>query len=681
MQSIPLNQKKDLWILGKVTYFLFIAIFIEVALIIFLSFTTKNVCSNSISLLLIVTITFPFGLLISRLLLSEKSISETVILSLCIGLPFSAGIWGLMAFLRIPLTPAIYFTVTFFIPIFLLVFLRKILRFKSREINVNEICIPVIVLLLAFLWHSLMHANNNVLTDVDAQGPNYIQFLMKYQGYPVVHPFLDETKAYINYPPCFNVIVVLLSKLKMSLAYKECMAITAICGSYFALAVFLFSHSLSNKNILLAFIAGVLSLNRAYLTQYNDGNTTEMLSFLSVACFLILLQLALNEVPKKISTIIAAAAGFVFSVSAFSQTEIFDWYAISLAVFFILYLVSRNKNYVKDYLVLLSVVFACIIIVVPWMINASGNYKTINFEQPFTQMATHLIPALKYWHNPVLLILSFIGIGLFFFYRQKMMIFLGIHALIMAGLIVHWKFYRFIGFKWFQFMPTPYWSLGANGNFTTPFQFPNTFTIGWMSFTIVFPIATAYTLITIYGFIKKIKITFIEKYAPVFISLLFLLIFQYYEYKNYLRYPEWLLETDFQALQWFQKNTTYDNCLILNPRNPIKLENGIAYWSSDWIPIITERRSISSRSLDTADFQMKITASGQINKAELHEIYSNILKPDAYETLKKSHITHIFISTLQTASLINDYQKAPFLQLVHYHSIPNLGTAVIYKVK
>jgi hypothetical protein len=356
-----------------------------------------------------------------------------------------------------------------------------------------------------------MLANNNVPRDVDAQGPIYVQFLMKNQGYPVVYPFLNETKAYINYPPCFNVIVVLLSKLKMSLVYKECMAITVVCGSYFALSIFLLSYYLSCRNMLLAFIAGILALNRAYLTQYNDGNTTEMLAFLSIACLLIFLQHAFKETPRKLSAIIAVTAGVLFSVSAFSQTEIFNWYAISLAVFFPVYLVSKNKNFLKDYLVLIVATLGCIVFVVPWLLSVSGNYKTINFEQLFTQFATHLIPALKYWHNPVFLVLSFVGIGVFFYRREKIMVYLGIHALLMVFLIIHWKFYRMIGFGWFKFTPTGYWSLGANGEFTTPFQFPNTFSVGWMSFTIVFPIATAYTLISIFGFIMEIMIVFIEK--------------------------------------------------------------------------------------------------------------------------------------------------------------------------
>lgn len=682
MQGTPLNPKKNLWTLDKGTYFLFIAIFIEVALIVFFSFTTKNVYSNSISLLLVVIITFPLGLLISRLLFPEKNISETIILSLCIGLPFSAFLWGMLAFLRIPIVPVIYFIITFGIPICLWIYFRKTLWFKNKEIDINELCMSVIVLLIAFLWHSLMHANNNVLTDVDAQGPMYLQLLMKRQGYPVVYPFLNEAKAYINYPPCFNVIVVLFSKLKTSLVYKECMSVTAICGSYFVLAVFLLTYFLSKRNMLLAFVAGILTLNKAYLTMYNDGNTTEMLSYLSVACFLILLQHALNGKSKKLVVIIATSAGFVFSVSAFSQTEIFNWYAISLAVFFPLYLISKNKNYFRDYLVLIVAVFTCIVFVVPWLISASGNYKTIDFENLFSQYATHLIPTLRYWHNPVFLILSFIGIGIFFFRREKIMVFLGVHALIMVVMIIHWKFYRFMGFKWFQFTPMQYWSLGANGSFTTPFQFPNTFTIGWMSFTIVFPIATAYTLITILGFIKEIKVVFIEKYKPIVISLIFLSVFQYYAYKNYLRYPEWFLETDYQALQWFHENTTFNDCLILNPKNPIVLANGVQYWSSDWIPVIAERRAISSRSLDTANFQMKIADPDIVNRRnELIDVYNNILRPDAYDILKKSNISHIFISALQTANLIQDYQKASFLELAHYYSIPNLGTAVIYKLK
>ncbi|MDO8140941.1 MAG: hypothetical protein Q6358_05530 [Candidatus Brocadiales bacterium] len=678
-----MKQRNNLRFLVTGTYIIFVAIFIEMVLLIFFSFTTKNVYSNSISLLLIATITFPLGLLISRLLFPEKNISETIILSLCIGLPFSTLVWGMIAFLRIPMNPLIYFAVSFALPIGLLIWLKRKLGFKNREIDINEICVPIIVLLIAFLWHSLMHANNNVLTDVDAQGSSYLQLLMKYQGYPVVYPFLNGTKAYINYPPCFNVIVVLFSKLKMSLVYKECMSVTAICGSYFVLAVFLLTYFLSKRNMLLAFIAGILTLNKAYLTMYNDGNTTEMLSYLSVVCFLILLQHALNGKSKKLVVIIATSAGFVFSVSAFSQTEIFNWYAISLAVFSPLYLISKNKNCFKDYLVLIVVVFTCIVFVAPWLISTSGNYKTIDFENLFSQMATHLIPALRYWHNPVFLILSFVGVGIFFFRREKIMVFLGVHALIMIAMIIHWKFYRFMGFKWFQFTPSQYWSLGANGAFTTPFQFPNTFTIGWMSFTIVFPIATAYTLVAIIELIRKMKITFLGKYKVLPISVvIFLSVFQYCEYKNYLRYPQWLLETDYQALQWFQKNTTFDNCLILNPRNPITLPNGIQYWSSDWIPLVAERRAISSRSLDTANFQMKIADPDIVNRRnELIDIYNNILRPDAYDILKKSNVTHIFISALHSAYLIQDYQKASFLELTHYYSIPNLGTAVIYKVK
>ncbi|OHB42374.1 MAG: hypothetical protein A2Y11_05990 [Planctomycetes bacterium GWC2_39_26] len=679
MHVIPIKQKKSI---SKEACILFGAIFVEVAFIIYFSFTTKNVFFHSVSLLLIAIVTFPLGMLISRLLFPQESISKTIVISLCLGLPFSAWVWGILAFSRVPINPPIYFSVTFVLPICLLIYLRRLLKFKVERFELREICAPCIVFLLAFLWHSLIFANSNVPTDVDSQGPIFIQLLMKYQGYPIVSPFLEETTAYINYPPCFNVIVVLFSKLKMSLVYKECMAITAICGSYFALAIFLLAYFIAGKNIFFAFIAGVLTLNRAYLSQYNDGNTTEMLSFLSVTCFLILLHCAFNERTKKLSTIIAVSAGIVFSVAAFSQTEIFNWYAISFAVFFLLYLVSKDKNYFKDYLVLAITALACIIVIVPWLIIACGNHKTIDFDNLFTQCATHLIPALKYWHNPVFIILSVMGVGIFFFYRQKIMVFLGMHALIMAALIIHWKFYRLMGFKWFQFTPTQNWSLGANGNFTTPFEFPNTFTIGWMSFTIVFPIATAYTLITFFGFIKEIKIVFIEKYKTIFISMVFLSVFQYYEYKNYIRYPEWLLETDYQTLKWFHKNTTFNDCLILNPRNPIKLANGVDYWSADWVPIIAERRAISSRSFDTANFQMKIADPNIVNRRnELIDVYNNILRPGAYDILKKSNISHIFISALQTGSLIQDYQKASFLELVHYYSIPNLGTAVIYKVK
>ncbi len=676
------NKNKERLLSSNWDYILIAGNVLAIIAIIYFAFTTKNVAGNAVSLALVMALTFPLGLIISRILFSEINISESVILGICIGCPFSAGIWGLFAFARLPMSPAIYIPITFVIPICLLIVYRKSFCFKNREFKISEICVPIFVLLAAFLGHSLMMANSNVPPDVDAQGSDYVQFLMKYQGYPAVYPFLNEVKAHLNYPPCFNVIVVLLSKLKMSLVFKECMAITVVCGSFFALAVCVFAYNLFKRNLLLAFIAGIITLNRAYLTQYNDGNTTEMLSFLAIAGFLIFLHRAFNAENRKSMLIVAGCGGFLFSVSAFSQTEIFNWYAISLGAFFALYLVAKRKNYFNDYMVLGALVGTSLIIVVPWLVTASGNYKTIDFENFFSQAATHLFPALRYWHSPVFLILSAIGIGFLFYRREKLMVYLGFHALIMAGLIVHWKVYQLIGFEWFKFTPTPYWSLGANGNFRTPSQFPNTFTIGWFSFTIVFPIATAYTLWLITELVKKTKSAFMEKgKVMVILIVIFLAVFEYNEYKKYLRYPEWLLETDYQALTWFHDNTTFDNCFILNPRNPIDVGNGNLYWSSDWNPIVSERRCVSARSLDTGRFQMNIEENDLIDRKALVDIYSNILRPDAHTILKQYNITHIFISAFHAGSLYNDYAKVSFLELVHKYQVPNLGTALIFEVK
>ena len=56
---------------------------------------------------------------------------------------------------------------------------------------------------------------------------------------------------------------------------------------------------------------------------------------------------------------------------------------------------------------------------------------------------------------------------------------------------------------------------------------------------------------------------------------------------------------------------------------------------------------------------MKFIDTDSVNKNALLDVYNNILQPGAYDILKKFNITHIFISALQTANLIQDYQKAP----------------------
>ncbi len=661
---------------------LYIAIIIEIAFLIYFSITTKNIAQYNISLILITLIAFPLGISTSILLFREKSLSELLILGFCIGLPLTAGIWGILAYSLIPIHPVTYLGGTLFTSIVLL--LTTKLKYKKilckKDIDYKEICLPIVVFLIGFLWHALMQANNNVPFDCDAQSANYIEILMKYQGYPAISPFLTSETVSIAYPPTFHTLVVLPSIIKNSAVHKECMAITIICGSYFVLAVYLLAYYLSQKNHVIAFFAGILTLNRAYLTNYNDGNTTEMLAFLCVATFLIFLLHAFEESHRAKSFIIASIGGFVFSHAALSQTEVFQWYLISIAFFAICMLFAKGINYKRDYPALFTSLFVCGICVLPWFLNSIQNFDKSALGQLSDKEATELILSLTYWHSYVFLGLSMIGIIILIYQRNKIGVFLITHIFVMFFLIIHWKFLKLMGFEWFQLKPLQGNYLGARAFFASPIKFLYNYTIAWYSLTIAFPIAASYCLIFFKNLIGRIKIL---QHKTLNIPLLLIItgvpVFMYYEYKSYFRYPEWLIKTDYETLLWFRENTLYKNTLILNPPEPIALPNGVQFFCSYWVTAVSERRAVNARGLGGDHIPIPQDLTEKIE--QLGNAFYNIQSPDVYETLKRNNITHIFVSALLAGQLIESYSKVHFLELVYYKSVPNQGTALIFKVK
>lgn len=664
------------------SYLLCLAIIIEIAFLIYFSITTKNIAQYNISLILITLIAFPLGISTSILLFREKSLSELLILGFCIGLPLTAGIWGILAYSLIPIHPVTYLGSTLFTSIVFL--LTTKLKYKKilckKDIDYKEICLPIVVFLIGFLWHALMQANNNVSFDCDAQSANYIEILMKYQGYPAISPFLTSETVSIAYPPTFHTLVVLTSIIKNSAVHKECMAITIICGSYFVLAVYLLAYYLSQKNHVIAFFAGILTLNRAYLTNYNDGNTTEMLAFLCVVVFIIFLLHAFEESNWIKSFTLASIAGFIFSHAALSQTEIFQWYLISMAFFIVTFLISKRINYKKDYLVLLISMFVCGICILPWFFHSVNNFDKNALGKLSDKEATELILSLTYWHSYTILILSMIGLIMLLLKRDKIGVFIVTHVVVMFFLIIHWKFLKLLGFDWFQLKPLQGNYLGARAFFTSPIKFLYNYTIAWYSLTIAFPIAAAYCLNLFNTRLKKVKIF---QYKTINISLVFIVIgvsfFMYYESKKYIRYPEWLLKSDYETLLWFHENTSYKNTLILNPPEPIALPNGVQFFCSYWVPAVSERRAVNARGLGGDHIPIPQDLTEKIK--QLGNAFYNIQSSGVYEMLKTNGVTHIFVSALLAGQLIESYSKVHFLELVYYKSVPNQGTALIFKVK
>lgn len=668
---------------NKTPYAIYLIIFLEIIFLVYLSFTTKNVSNYIFSLIIIIFITFPLGFSISLFLFREKTLSELIMLSFCIGLPLSAGVWGILTYCHNQIQPIKFLLTTFFISIMLT--LGEKLKYKKifhqKNVKSEEIYFPIIVFLIGFIVHALMQANNNVSFDCDPQSTVYLETLMKYQGYPAINPLIVGEKVNIAHPPTFNTIVVLLSLIKNSLLHKECMAVTVVCGSYFVLAVYLLAYYLSGKNHVIGFFAGILVLNRAYLTTYNDGNCPELFAFLCITVFILFLFHSFDESLKLKSLFLACVGGYIFAQAALSQTEIFLWYSLSLGLFLLTFHISKNICYKKDFISLFTLLCVCGICILPWFLNFLRNLSGGGLWQVFEKEATELILSLTYWHSYTILCLSLLGIILLVMERKKIGIYVVTHIFMMFFLIIHWKFLKFMEFDWFRLTPMQGVHLGARASFTTPIRFFWTYTIPWYSLTIAFPIAAAYCLGFIFIYMQKIKHFQLRIINGSFLIIMIgLSSFLYYEYKTYFRYPEWLLKSDYETLLWFHENTSYENTLILNAPESIKLPNGVQFFCSYWVPAVSERRAVNARGLG-GDHIPNIPESTKAEIKNLGEAFYNISAPGVYETLKKNGVTHIFVSALLASQLIEKYLKIPFLELAHYQEVVNHGTAFIFKVK
>lgn len=664
---------------------LYLAIIIEIAFLIYFSITTKNIAQYNISLILITLITFPLGIATSTLLFRGKSLSELLILGFCIGLPLTAGIWGLLTYCSHQIHPVRFLGTTVFLSILLLLVnkLKYKKIFPQKHFEIAEICLPLIVFLAGFIVHASMQANNNVSFDCDPQSTIYLETLMKYQGYPTVSPFIGGEKVNIAHPPTFNTVVILTSIFRNSFLHKECMAVTVICGTFFVLAIYLLAYYLSGKSYIIGFFAGILCVNRAYLTAYNDGNCPELFAFLCITVFLIFLLHSFKAPSWAKSLSLASVGGFIFAQAALSQTEIFLWYSISIGFFILTFHVSKGINYKKDTVIFFTSLSICGVFVFPWFLKLLSNVKHGSMWQLYEKEATELILSLTYWHSFTILGLSLVGTILLILKRNKVGIYIATHTLVMFFLIIHWKFLKLFGFEWFQFKPIQGSYLGARGYFTTPIRFFWTYTIAWYSLTITFPIAASYCIDFINKLLNNNLLVNLAPSKRKNISLALIIIgisfFVCNEYKNYRRYPEWLLHSDYEALLWFRENTFYDNTLILNSPENIKSPNGVQFYCSYWVPSVSERRAVHARGLGGDHIAISQELANNINK--LGDAFLNIQSPGVYDFLKRNGITHIFVSAFLAGQLVELYLQMPFLELVHYKSITNHGTAFIFKVK
>ena len=327
------------------TYFLLVVCIVEITFILwkFALTSTRNGGTFLTTFLIVLAISFPPGLGVALHIFRNKPWSFLFSFGLCVGFGFVGGAWAFMIIVGCPLNPYLYVSTIVIIAGCLLYRKRHELRGcvnrESLRLNLAEFLSPLAVLLFGFIVLSLQLVNNLVPMDVDCQSDSFNSLMILKEGtYPFVSPYLDKTRLMLCSGPLFHTLIAVLTKLKGTLLIKEVMAITVISGAFFCMAIYFLAKCIIKHEVIL-FLAGILTLTRAYISCFND-NLPENLAFYYGAMFIVLLMYCMEN--KKI--VFAFFAGFYLSFCALSHPEIFLYNILAFCLFFGTLFISKDKN-------------------------------------------------------------------------------------------------------------------------------------------------------------------------------------------------------------------------------------------------------------------------------------------------------------------------------------------------
>lgn len=668
------------------TYFLLVVCIVEIIFILweFAFASTRNGGTFLTTFLIVLAISFPSGLGVALHIFRHKPWSFLFSFGLCVGFGFVGGAWAFMIIVGCPLNPYVYVGTIMIIAGCLLYRKRHELRgCINRELlslNMAEFLSPLAVLLFGFIVLSLQWINNLVPTDVDCQSDSFNSLMVLKEGtYPFVSPYLDKTRLMLCSGPLFHTLIAVITKLKGTLLIKEVMAITVISGAFFCMAIYFLAKFIIKHEVIL-FLAGILTLTRAYISCFND-NLPENLAFYYGALFIILLMHCMEN--KEI--VFALFAGFYLSFCALSHPEIFMNNFPAYCLFFITLLISKNKNLMKDYRNLLIVMGIVLVMVLPYFLRIKGNQfspQKIETNKLHETLAATLTGTLTYWNGYLVPILALGGIILIAVKRQTVNIYLWTYFLVVLGLIEFWRFFQICSFSWFELKPLGYFVDETCYFYKTFLQYPDHYHCAWYGGVIIWPIAIAAVLDYLYHLCQQT----LKKYT-VFPIIIFAFFFVVYEVTRAKHYPEFILECDYVALAWIKNNTFYNNTLLYAPFDNAKENPDPIYRTSFWVPVVSERKSILFRNYDLGgSFKFRDIDNPIKEKVPLlQKAAFSISDPESYKIFKDMKITHIFLSAFLSPRLYDMYQDSPFLELAHYDLEPqkngsSIG-AFVYRVK
>lgn len=675
----PISEETD----NRISkYFFMMICSIEIIFILwkFIFAGTRNGGTFLTTLIIVVAISLPPGLGLVLNIFKSRDISFLFSFGLCIGFGLVSGIWSLIIQIGCSLNVYIYLGIILGPSLYLFYrqknYIKSVFKEKEYKNTLVGLLAPIAVLLFAFIVLSLFLINNFVPGDVDCQSDSYNTLMILKEGaYPYVSPFLDETRLRLGSGPIFHVFTAMIVKLKNSVMLDEIMAMTVISGAFFCMAIYFIAQFVI-KNQIILFLAGILTLTRAYFSFFNDGNLPENIAFYFGSIFIACLLHTLEN--KKI--VLASLSGFFLACCMFSHPIIFMYNFAFFSVFVVTLLISKEHRTKRDYLNLAIVMAVTLFLVIPYM------YR-IREAQPIhsihTKNATTLLSSVTYWSGFPVVFLAFAGAVILVFKKKTAHIYLWSSFFMVVFFTEYWRIYQLWSPSWFKMAVLSPPQFGSYYSYTDFLRYPMNYLTAWVSGVIIWPVGIAAFINYLYLLSRRYISSQIIPKDTIMIFVVLVFFLMGYEFQKTKQYPQFALKSDYAALKWIKDNTSYENTLIFSFSDNSKPQKYPDYLTSFWAPIIAERKAVYFRNYFIPGqfkfFDFKIPITDRVNK--LNEAVYSISNPESYKTIKDMKITHIFVSGCVSEVVYNEYNQSPNVELVHYTTVAEQGTALVYKVK
>jgi len=588
---------------------------------------------NFIIGLIVFVIAFsPFGFSIITYLYRKVSFPYRIYLSPAIGCSFSIALWSFI----ITITQRINFYFLISIVLLLTIILLYLIHKRDKSIisrkeikaifKINNI-IPFVIFLFFLYFLMLVCINRVAPCDVDSQLNGYFSLFSKYEkSYPYVHPFLNDTKLQIIYPPGANLLITFFPMFS-NIPIQICLLLIQIITlSFSGLTLYCILDIITPdfKNKIYFLIASIIFFYNSYLWGHllNIGQVTENVAIMINInlLFFFIVSLKKKEFPWYILT------GILLGTLMLVHPRFFKWMAMAIFLFSISQLITKEKKDWKNFLIPFIVLFVSLLWILPWFSTK------ISLASP--HLWTYNLQFLDYLYGNILPIFFALGIVEILLRRNNLAIFLLvwiISTLFLGGV-----------------MSNQYGS------------------------SIAAPIISAYGFLLIINLIdflcRKTKIK-VNKYRYLKISMVFLFCVLFFvatildPRSNFSNGPI-ISDADVSALTWLKQNTSYKNTLILNQTSP--------HHQGRWVAILSERRTIFSRGIGKRGHLIFSDKEFENAYNNAKWAFYNITDPKAYQIVKKLGITHIYLAAgipfrnYHTPKEVYElYEKSSFVKLIY----------------